>query len=689
MRLDLVALRTQSALAGLAIAATGWAVPQLQAQTKTVAAVPHVVQSAEDRGIIASGQDLRVAVWLQMKDSAAFKQALNALYTPGSPTYHQWMKKADLLKYAQTDADRKQVVAELSKEGLTVTDSTDPFVIRLHGSADAVQRTFGTEIHTFASAGKTFYANVSEAKLEGAAGTKVLSVSGLSSYGPKPLFVRPTNPKTKSPIAPIPITKVKQTSGGLQGFYVSNCFSEPLNYLYSGKSYGKYSGVTYSPNGESCGLLPIQVQKAYGLDKAYAAGLAGEGQTIVIVDSYGSSTIQSDANEFNTLTNLPQLTSSNFSIVYPDGPALFPELGISEGWNVETSLDVEWAHAIAPAAKIVLEVLPSQDDQDFQLGVYYAAVNGLGNVISNSYGIPELEHGPATLDAYDLVIGVAAASGISVNYSSGDGGDEGLGAPIGSVLTPSDDPYATAVGGTSLGIPNGAGQNVEVGWGNNQTLVAYASNEVADPPLHAGNVGGAGGGESVYFAQPSWQNVPTAVGVPGPILGRLVPDVATLADPYTGAVFVYTDPVLGLIAEPIGGTSLACPIFSGIWALANQKAGVPLGQAAPIIAALSGTNAMIDIVPVSSPNNLKGTVTDSHGTTSYSSVALAQPLENTTKFVSAVWPVEGLFIDLTFGTDSSLQTAAGWDDITGYGRPNGLTFINDAAAWGVAAAAQQ
>jgi subtilase family serine protease len=291
--------------------------------------------------------------------------------------------------------------------------------------------------------------------------------------------------------------------------------------------------------------------------------------------------------------------------------------------------------------------------------------------------VPEIEDGGAALDSWNQVNEMAAATGISVDFSSGDGGDEGLGTPVGSAAVPADTVYGTAVGGTSLGVPSGTGAALETGWGNNQSELAYDAADPLDPPFNFGNVGGAGGGESVYFAKPSWQK---GLGIPGS--GRQVPDVAMDADPYTGAVILFTDffdfSTPTQVTESIGGTSLSCPMFSAYWAIANQKAGKWLGQAAPIIAKLPAA-ALNDIVPVNSPTNVTGTVIDSSGATFYSAADLAAPLEGTTAFTSAVWPIDGFYINLTFGTDSSLGTAKGWDNVTGFGTPAGLPFITAAA----------
>jgi subtilase family serine protease len=126
-----------------------------------------------------------------------------------------------------------------------------------------------------------------------------------------------------------------------------------------------------------------------------------------------------------------------------------------------------------------------------------------------------------------------------------------------------------------------------------------------------------------------------------------------------------------------GGTSLACPIFTAIWAIADQKAGHALGQAAPKIAGLK-SGEILDVLPHSSPTNVSGTIFDSGGATFYSATDLfTGQLFGNTEFLSAVWDLGGgLDFDLSFGLDSSLTVTKGWDNVTGYGTPNGLPFLN-------------
>jgi len=122
-----------------------------------------------------------------------------------------------------------------------------------------------------------------------------------------------------------------------------------------------------------------------------------------------------------------------------------------------------------------------------------------------------------------------------------------------------------------------------------------------------------------------------------------------------------------------GGTSLACPMFSAIMGIASQKAGHGLGQAAQLVYTLPA-GAVSDILAVSSPNNVTGVI---NGTTIETADDLAAPLDGTTSYYSALYnsPFSTRWFVITFGTDSSLTTGPGWDNVTGVGTPDGLNFV--------------
>lgn len=644
------------------------------------------IQVSQDLGLADPAVEINITVHLKLNDKAAFDKAVDALYDPASPTFHKWMTNADLKRYAPTENQRQAVRKELEHHGLTIL-STDPigFTIRAHGTIANVESAFNTEIHQFSHNGKVFRANVRNAQLSGEAGNYISSVAGLESHQVRPLYARALNPRTQKPYAPVPLSQLGNASSFPTGFITTQCLFAPATYTLEYGTppvlpEGVYTGTVYEQFGVPCAYQPQQLQTAYGLNAVYKQGLTGTGQTIVLVEGYGYPTIEKDANAYFKLTGLPLLNKSNFSIVYPQGKPN-PNLGILTGWNIEIALDVQSAHSIAPGANIVVVVTNGQDSEDFQNSIAYVANNGLGNSVSNSYEEDlDLIAGPLEQTSWDEAIEVATAQGISVNFSTGDSGDNGLGTPVGAPGVPSVAPHATAIGGTSiLNDLSHPGSTITTSWGDTWVLLA-SGGVVSDPPQAYGFWAGGGGGESVFFPKPSWQ-----ASLPGK--GRQTPDVSALADPYTGVTIVVTVNGKQELQCCWGGTSLSSPIFTAFWAIANEKAGYPLGQAAPAIAALP-YGGVQDVLPTtdSTKNNVTGTITDQKGSTTYSASGLFSGLlEGNKGFTSAIWPIDaGDVTDFGFGLDSSLTVKHGWDNATGWGTPYGLAFID--AVGGAAAA---
>ena len=639
------------------------------------ATTPLAVQQAVDQGPVNLDDEMNLTVHLRLPDKAAFDKAVEELYNPQSPTYEHWMSDAELQRYAPPPAAMAAVKAELVKQGMTIL-SVDPlgFSIRAQGSVVAVQKAFQTQIHEFAMKSMVFRGPAGTAHLTGGADAYVSSVAGLTSRPVHPLIRYAKSVKTGKAPAPVVLSRAK-AAGGLGSIITDACFTGPLTFTFNTPGaplpVGVYYGNDYDDTTKTCAFTSKQLQAHYGLPAAYAKGYDGTGQTIALIEGYGYPTIEADANAYFALAGLPALTSSNFEIIYPEGKPKNPNAGVELGWDGEIALDVQWAHTIAPKAKILVVAAAAQDNEDFQDAISYVVKNKLAYTLSNSWeSDSEQFAGPAEVDSFNSVLEIAAAKGVSVNFSSGDGGDDFNGSPLGAPEVPADSPYATAVGGTAIlnGINGGA--SVEVGWGNVQGLLDDGG--PFDPPLQFGFTGGAGGGESIFNAKPKWQ-----AALPG--TGRQVPDVSALSDPYTGVAIVLTQGGTQFILAGIGGTSLGCPIFSAFWALADQAAGHPLGQAAPRIAKYTGKQ-MTDIVPVTSSGNVTGFIIDSTGEYVYYPADLVssglQP--PTVDFVSAFWPYFGAHYLEGFALDSSLSVAKGWDNVTGFGVPNGLTFIENA-----------
>jgi subtilase family serine protease len=648
---------------------------------------PGFIKHATDLGSTDPSAQITVTVWLQLHNQAQLDQLVQQQYQKNSGQFHKWLNQSQFdASYSPTSQEVTAVSNFLQAKGLTVgTVADNNWSVDATGTVAQIQNAFKVNIHNFNSKGVTLYGNTSNPTINDPSGANVTAITGLDDVGYTPAVARA--PEVGTPGSGM----TPYTSSPHGVFFEGQCFrssetdsftSATVSSTYTGNRYG--ADITNQNLGHlpPCGYSPSELQTAYNLNSLYAAGLSGTGQTIVIIDAYGSSTIQQDANVFASINKLPALDSSNFQILGSNGTSTSCSPSghgpCATNWDVETTLDVEWAHAMAPGAKIDL-LIAGNNTSDLEEKLNYAVVHHLGNTISNSWSGPENSGSPARYDRVNRILEQAAAEGVDVNFATGDSGDNQ--AAFGSIVAdfPGTSPYATAIGGTSLALNPDNSIKWQSGWGTNLTKLAGTVNSVHNTPFNPpdnssadgfGFQGGAGGGPSMLFAKPSWQTVPGTM--------RQTPDVSMLADPFTGAEFIQT--VGGqLSVGGIGGTSLATPMFSAVMAIAAQNAGHGLGQAAPLLyGASSGSGALTDVSNVTSPTNVTGSITANGSTTPYSADQLSSPLDGVTTYYSALYnsPFSTSWYNITFGTDSSLQAVPGWDDVTGLGTPNGVNFVN-------------
>jgi len=648
---------------------------------------------AKDLGRVTAGAEQSISVYLNLHDQAGFDQAVRDLYDPASANFHHWFTDADFAKYAPTAAEMQMVRSELEQRGLK-TVSVDPqnYSLRVRGSSSAIETAFQTELHTYSYRTSTFQGVVRPAKLAGSAGNLVAATVGLERHHTHPQFSIAKDPLTGKPLAEQPLATALG-SGGIFGNVTDTALTAPTQYTLkplwlhlplpdpcpadppSFCTYGVFNGPAYGINVvQFVTYTPKDLQDHYGLTTLIGQGNDGRGQTIALVEGFGYANAQADANAAASAFGLPPLTADNFKVVYPEGPPLDPNAAELLGWNFEIALDIQAAHAVAPGAKIIEVASAGQDNEDQIASLEYILRHRLANIVSGSWeNDSEIISGRDEELAFNSVLQRMAAAGISVQFSSGDSGDQGLGSPLGAVSVPSNSPYATSVGGTSIMNNPLGGADIVTGWGTNLAMLEDTL-QVFNPPLDFGFLGGAGGGESQFYAKPSWQS-----SLPG--TGRQVPDVSALADPFTGFTIVVTSEGTQVGVAGVGGTSLAAPIFSAIWALAQQYNRENLGFAAPAIARLQ-QGQITDVLDTSdlTPYNLSGTLYDLTGSTFFSSSdlfsgnipALTQP-----NYLVAITPFHNLHgaFAIAFGADTSLTVGPGWDNVTGFGQPNGLPFI--------------
>ncbi len=299
---------------------------------------------------------------------------------------------------------------------------------------------------------------------------------------------------------------------------------------------------------------PAQLRTAYGVS---ALSLDGTGETIAIVDAYDNPSIYPALDAFDTqfgaIAGGPSLygqygpAASFLTVLNQDGqntslPSADPDGLGTDNWEVEESLDVEWAHALAPGAKIVLVETDSQSLENLMAGVATAANEPGVSVVSMSWGFAEGQVVSSSDEAaFDSVLSVA---GVTFLASTGDYG-------AADPEYPAFSPNVVAVGGTTLSLNANSSYQSEIGWGY------FSSSQ--------GTLIGSGGGISEFEAEPSFQQGVQSTGT------RTTPDVSIDADPATGAWIADSYNATGSNPfEVVGGTSLSAPAWAGLLALVNQ-----------------------------------------------------------------------------------------------------------------------
>ena len=450
---------------------------------------------------------------------------------------------------------------------------------------------------------------------------------------------------------------------------------------------------------------PQDIRAAYGVDAVAALPNGqpnyGQGQTIVLVDAYGSPTAAADLQHFHD-TFFGTFPAPNFQQVFPQGNPQYNNTCSSSGisgpcaaanWSGEATLDIEWAYSIAPEANIILLAVPPAETEGVQgFPNLFKAISGEidatppGTVFSMSFGVTEQTFGGNPANAvkpFDAVFQKGLAKGDNFFAASGDFGTynaqkqqkESRSYPYPTVGWPASSPYVVSVGGTQL----------QSGWTwDPSSNTAFDSSGNPVPAYWNSTTGGnseavwneswapiaTGGGASVIYPKPPWQTVNVA----GTSNQRLLPDTAWNAA-VNGGVDVYITAYPGFNCGNTtgcwsfyGGTSAATPQTAALVALANAERTAegksPLGFVAPLLYSGVRASAYKDIVPLhygSAPATFAGSDVGVNGTVQKS----AGDLED-----NQLWevPVAGY------------PTTNGYDATTGWGTPMAPAFVAALAA---------
>ncbi|MEV4346922.1 protease pro-enzyme activation domain-containing protein [Actinoplanes sp. NPDC049596] len=554
---------------------------------------------------------LHLRVYLTGRAPTAEHAAATAVSDPADPAYARYLSPARFAaRFGPTTGQTAAVTSWLTGQGLTVTGTTAHYVAvdATVAQADAV---FATTIDAYNDA----FSPVGGASVPAALAGDIATVTGLAglSFDLKSSAKKVRKAKTAA-----------AESANCSHWWGEHVADIPAAY-----------GHTTAPT-TICGYTPQQLRAAYGISSQ-----DGKGATVAIVMTGHLPSMEADANRFFADQGVPGFAPGQYTATTTpadcDNQSTLP---------VEEALDTETVHIIAPAAKVVFVAAACTGDKQRALLDAQTTVvdQHLADVTTDSVSVLESDFSAADRAAWELLFVQGALEGIGFDFDAGDGGDDN---GTGEVTFPASDPWATAVGGTSLRI--GAGNRIlgETAWGDNLDEI---DGDTYSEPLPGFFAGGTTGGRSSAFAQPAYQRpaVPPALATAGGTgaARRVVPDVSADAGElwligFTGADQVYDENgSAGYDVIPDGATSGSSPLLAALEADAKQGAGHALGFVNPALYARAGTAALHDILPVDPAD---------------------PPIE-----VGPNGTPTPIYLN-TLGTDTSLTAASGFDNATGLG----------------------
>jgi len=520
-------------------------------------------QPESDAGRVPADNRLS-GITMYFNRTAAQQADLDALLesqqNPASPLYHQWLTPDEFAaRFGMAQSDLDKVQNWLLQQGFAIDSvSRSRNAIRFSGTVGQVESAFGTQMHFFAAGGIKHFAPSTELSIPASIAATVATVRNLSDFRPRPQHVVPRAAFTS------------QFTSGSSG----NVF-----------------------------FAPGDIATTYDVKPLYSGGVDGTGQTIVIA---GQSAVSvSDVENFQAAAGL---TMKDPLLV------LMPGTGASTtstGDHGESDLDLEWSSAMAPGANIVFVYTGSNTAFGVYDSIQYAVDEKIGQIISLSYASCETELTATDLTSLENMFSQAAAQGQTVISASGDqgstacSGDTHLSATQQMAVVvnyPASSAYVTGMGGTEISSADSTSTNstywiASTGLDVLSSAKTYIPEVVWNDDSSQFGLSASGGGVSTLVSRPSWQT-----GVTGIASGsfRLVPDISLYSSPgLPGFLYCTSDTSnWNTTSAPVqtascnsgfrdlttgqltvaGGTSFGTPIFAGMLALINQKAGYVTGQ---------------------------------------------------------------------------------------------------------------
>ncbi|MCU1528568.1 MAG: hypothetical protein JWP75_2331 [Frondihabitans sp.] len=672
LRTALAVVATAATVAGLSVAGVSSAeaagrvtfagsVPSwAKAANVVAAATPAPILQGE---IFFDLQTATTGTWAGQTAEAAAK----AISTPGNAAYRQYLSPSEWISTFAPGVDGAPVTKMetfLTQEGVkasTIQVPTSGLYIVFRGTQAQITNAFGAKLLSYNVNGTTIVAPSTAPSLPAdvAAGVSGI-VLDQSRFQTRPLSLSQAQAATKAAAS---LQSLSETLLAPKAVTVKTPCSTYTNQVMVKVPTAYHNSKVGTAN---CGYTPAQLRAAY---KVTAGTSAGSGQTVAIVDAYDAPTTALDSTTLSRKAGEPTLTTNQYQDVTPAQSTWTDEAACGEpsGWQGEQAMDVEAVHAIAPAATILYagasdcaagtDLAVSRILDGNATSGQEAGSTPLANIVSNSYGgVGEPSTSAVDTNYTQGEVNIelqAAAEGVGLYFASGDDGDNKADVGTAEPDFPASSPWVTAVGGTSLGLSKTNTKIFETGWGDvGDQIVAGAHATLRYAETLPGTLwgGGSGGGKSSLFkrgaaAGAAWYQ--TSPVVPGSLGAgrRLVPDVAALADPFTGMLVglrpIYNNTTLANSTYQTsvgGGTSLATPLFAAQMAVAQQQTGATIGFANPALYSLAATtpSSFVDVVTRAVPAALAY----SGSTQSYL---------------------------ITLGKDESLTTAKGYDTVTGLG----------------------
>jgi subtilase family serine protease len=566
-------------------------------------------------GAVAKSAQVNFELVLKLPDAAGAQSLVQSISSPGSASYRHYLTAAQWeARFSPSASEVNGARQWLVSEGFNVgATSKDRITISASGTAAQVESAFGAGLENYQLNGKTVHLASSEMSIPASMAGTVVGALGVNQNIALPADA---SDSATSTVASLPSATPSQDPPAPTAFITA----PPCASYYGAKtttitpSFGHgYPGTV--PD-QVCGYTPGQFRSAYSVGSANT----GQGATVAIIDAYDSSTIASDATRyFNVNDPGNPFAKANFSQL--DSTPFDDEAECAaSGWLTEQAIDVESVHSMAPGAHILYAGAQDCTDPGLFNAEQEVIDNGLANVVSNSWGDAggDLLTDVATRTAFDDLFMLADSTGMTIQFSSGDDGDNFNILGLSAANYPASSPFVTAVGGTTLKIGANGQRTGELGWSTGRSFKCTANVEGGLPGCSAStlntwlpvSVAGEGGGFTSYnYTEPSYQVpvVPSSLAlrnapVVGPTPTRVVPDISLDADAATGFLIglheIFPNGTDAYGQTRFGGTSLASPLLAGVIADADQAAGVPVGFINPAIYRLDAVSGAIrDIVP--------------------------------------------------------------------------------------------